>query len=167
MIILIPLGGKGKRFKDVGYSLPKPLINVMGKPIIYWLLDNLKITKDINYIIIPYSSEIKKYRFEERLKKDYSNLNFIFIELDKYTQGAAETIYITLEKININDMPVLCLDGDNFYIDDIINKWKGDNCVYVFNDTSNVASYSYIKLENCFITDIVEKEKISDIASTG
>ena len=70
MIILIPLGGKGKRFKDVGYSLPKPLINVMGKPIIYWLLDNLKITKDINYIIIPYSSEIKKYRFEERLKKD-------------------------------------------------------------------------------------------------
>ena len=41
MIILIPLGGIGKRFKDLGYKLPKPLINVMGKPIIFWLLDNI------------------------------------------------------------------------------------------------------------------------------
>ena len=41
MIILIPLGGKGERFKKNGYKMPKALINVFGKPIIFWLLDSL------------------------------------------------------------------------------------------------------------------------------
>ena len=41
MNIIIPLGGIGDRFKKLGYILPKPLINVMGKPILHWLIDNL------------------------------------------------------------------------------------------------------------------------------
>ena len=68
MIILIPLGGLGTRFKKLGYKLPKPLINVMGKPIIFWLLDNLNLN-NIDYVVIPYNSEIDKYRFSHLLKK--------------------------------------------------------------------------------------------------
>ena len=66
MIVLIPLGGIGKRFKDLGYKLPKPLINVMGKPIIFWLLDNINLNNlDLIYILI-----IKNYR-NIILKKEY------------------------------------------------------------------------------------------------
>ena len=43
MIIIIPLGGIGKRFSELGYKDPKPLIKVLGKEIIFWVLDNLKI----------------------------------------------------------------------------------------------------------------------------
>jgi hypothetical protein len=32
MNIIIPLGGFGKRFKNDGYTTPKPLINIFGKP---------------------------------------------------------------------------------------------------------------------------------------
>ena len=35
MIIIIPLGGVGKRFSDLGYTDPKPLIKVQGKEIIF------------------------------------------------------------------------------------------------------------------------------------
>jgi len=166
MIILIPLGGLGTRFKNLGYKLPKPLINVMGKPIICWLLDNLNL-ENINYVIIPYNPEIEKYRFEFVLKKQYPNINFIFIKLINNTRGAAETIYITLEKMKMVDMPILCLDGDNFYIEDIVKNWNGDNCVYVFKDSSDTEAYSYIQLNENKIIDIVEKQKISDLASTG
>ena len=41
MIILILLGGIGERFKNNGYKDPKGLIKVLGKPIIYYLLDKL------------------------------------------------------------------------------------------------------------------------------
>ena len=41
MILLIPLGGIGERFSKNGYNLPKALINLFGKPILYYLLDNL------------------------------------------------------------------------------------------------------------------------------
>ena len=50
MIILIPLGGTGERFKNEGYNIPKSLIKVSSKEIIYHLIDNLKITKEISYI---------------------------------------------------------------------------------------------------------------------
>ena len=41
MIIIIPLGGTGQRFKENGYKLPKALIEVNGVPILYYLLINL------------------------------------------------------------------------------------------------------------------------------
>ncbi len=167
MNIIIPLGGLGSRFKNSGYLLPKPLINVLGKPIIFYLLDNLNFTS-INNIIIPYNNELSKYNFEDRLKKQYPNLNFLFLELDKNTDGAAETILYTLTKLNINEGSILSLDGDNFYLSDIISKWNGENKVFVFEDNSNENIYSYCKIDNNNnILDIQEKNKISKYANTG
>lgn len=57
MILLIPIGGIGKRFKDAGYKYPKPLVNVMGKPILYWLLDSIDIS-NVDLIYIPYNNEL-------------------------------------------------------------------------------------------------------------
>ena len=34
MNILIPMAGEGSRFKQVGYTIPKPLIEIKGKPIV-------------------------------------------------------------------------------------------------------------------------------------
>ena len=57
MNILIPLGGLGQRFKDVGYESPKPLIKALGKEIIIWLLDSLKTDKFDNVFIV-YNKEL-------------------------------------------------------------------------------------------------------------
>ena len=62
MIIIIPIGGIGQRFKDNGYTKPKAYINICGKPIISFLLDNLN-TDNVDYIYIPYNIEYKQYRF--------------------------------------------------------------------------------------------------------
>ncbi len=39
MKIIIPMSGIGKRFKDVSYTVPKPLIVVSGKPIIQHVIE--------------------------------------------------------------------------------------------------------------------------------
>jgi NDP-sugar pyrophosphorylase family protein len=41
MNIIIPLGGVGSRFAAEGYTRPKPLIRVLGKEMIRWVLDSL------------------------------------------------------------------------------------------------------------------------------
>jgi len=167
MIILIPIGGVGERFKKNGYKEPKALIKVFGKPILYYLLDNLS-NNNIDFIYIPYNNEYYSYRFEERLLNDYPNINFKFLKLEKNTNGAAETIKIALEKINIQDTPILCLDSDNFYSIDIIKLWNGKNKIITFNDNSINNIYSYVKInENNKIVDIVEKEKITNYACSG
>ena len=39
--IVIPMAGRGSRFASAGFELPKPLIDVMGKPMIDWVIDNI------------------------------------------------------------------------------------------------------------------------------
>jgi NDP-sugar pyrophosphorylase family protein len=41
--VLIPMAGAGKRFSDVGYTLPKPFIPVNGKPMVQSVVENLNI----------------------------------------------------------------------------------------------------------------------------
>ena len=147
MILLIPLGGTGERFKKNGYKNPKALINVFGKPIIYYLLDNLNLN-DIEFVYIPYNKEYDLYRFEDKLKKDYPNIKFKFLKLSENTKGAAETINISLNLLSNYDCPILCLDGDNFYSTNIINLWNGENKIFTIIDEQNYPIYSYIKLDN-------------------
>lgn len=171
MIVLIPLGGLGLRFKNNGYQKPKALIKLYGKNILRHLIDNLNLS-EVKYVYISYNIEYAKYRFEEYLTKTYPNISFKFLKLDKLTEGAAETIHISLKHIeNDCDDSILCLDGDNFYTTDIIKQWNGKNKVFTIHDTTNTNIYSFVKLEqnsgNTNILDIIEKEKISDYACTG
>jgi len=165
MIILIPIGGLGERFKKMGYTNPKALISIYGKPILYYLLDCLN-TSLVNFVYITYNKEYTNYRFEDKITKDYPNIKFKFLELQHNTEGAAETINISLRYLNINDCPILCLDSDNFYSIDIIKLWNGENKIITFED-NNDPIYSYVELDNNNIIDIVEKEKISKYACSG
>ena len=74
MNIIIPLGGKGERFKSEDYHYPKILTNVLGKSIITWVIDSLNITKDDAVTLLNWSS-----KFEERrslyAEQDCDNLS--------------------------------------------------------------------------------------------
>ena len=175
MIILIPLGGAGERFKNAGYKLPKALIPVDNKPILFHLLDNLMLTYNmIDFVYIPYNKEYVAYDLEKLLIDRYTSLNFKFLILEHNTRGAAETIRNALaslspEPATIKDSPILCLDSDNFYTTDIIQEWKGENKVFTFQDTLNKPIYSYVTTipSTDLIANIIEKEKISDNACCG
>ena len=168
MIIIIPIGGTGQRFKENDYKKPKALIDIYGIPIISYLLDNLN-TDNIDYIFIPYNKEYEKFRFEDFLINHYPKINFKFYCLENNTRGAAETINIGINNLNEErDIPVLCLDSDNFYTCDIISQWNGENCIFSFEDLNENPIYSYVKTnDNYEILDIKEKEKISNNACTG
>ena len=168
MIIIIPIGGIGQRFKVNGYKNPKALIDIYGKPIISYLLDNLN-TDNIDYIFIPYNKEYKNFRLEYFLTKKYPKILFKFVCLENNTRGAAETINIGINNLNEQrDIPVICLDCDSFYTNDIISQWNGENCIFSFEDENENPIYSYVKTsDNNEIVDIKEKEKISNNACTG
>jgi NDP-sugar pyrophosphorylase family protein len=78
MNIIIPIGGIGKRFKDEGFDLPKPLIPVLGKPMIYRVIENLDL-KEEDKIHIIYNPELNIFRFESFLRKEFPKIDFNFI----------------------------------------------------------------------------------------
>lgn len=164
MNILIPLGGIGKRFSDYGYQVPKPLIKVLGKEIIFWLLDSLKISDEDN-IYIPYNEYLEYYNFSEIINSKYPNINLTPIP---DTRGASETILMGLNHFNIEGK-VIVLDGDTWYNEDIIEKIRNidGNSVLYFDSKNPNPIYSYIQIKNGVISNIKEKIKISNNANSG
>ena len=76
MNIIIPLGGKGERFINSGYKEPKPLIKILNKEMIFYLLDNLNLLNE-DKIFIIYNIELENFNFETIIKKKYNQINFI------------------------------------------------------------------------------------------
>jgi capsule biosynthesis phosphatase len=171
MNVIIPIGGIGQRFKDEGYFYPKPLINVLGKPMIYRVIENLNITEE-DTIYITYNNQLKDYNFEDLINFWFPDKNIKFVTLNHLTRGASETILNCLNEIPNKelDKEFLILDCDTFYEEDIITTYKkssNKNLIFYFKDSTPDPIFSYIKLEGKKIVSIKEKEKISNNANSG
>ena len=170
MNIIIPLGGKGERFLKNGYNEPKPLIKILDKCMIEYVIDNLNISNDDKLFII-YNSKLDNYIFNSFIEHKYPFINLIKIN---DTKGATETLLIGIDIIlnnfEIDKKKCLILDCDTFYTEDIKNIFleSTENIVFYTKNTDVNAIYSYIELnDDSIITNIREKQKISDNANTG
>lgn len=171
MIVIIPINGLGTRFSAENYTLPKPLINVLGKRMIFWVIDSLKLSFS-DTLVIPYSDQLDYFNFRDIVQDQYPNLNINFIPIDRPTKGAAETLLVAIDALGeIDNVPAIVIDCDTFYEDDIIARFKEypANIVHYFKDTTKDPIYSYVTLKKPTnrVLAIAEKVKISDYASTG
>ena len=172
MKIIIPIGGIGQRFQDEGYLMPKPLISVLGKTMIYRVIDNLNLN-DEDTIYIVYNNQLKEFNFENLVKFYFPKKNIKFISLDHVTKGASETILYGLNEMPVKELEkeFLVLDCDTFYEEDILEQYRksdNKNMIFYFEDKQTNPIFSYIKLDSDeWVTDIKEKVKISNWANTG
>ncbi|MBR6164269.1 glycosyltransferase family 2 protein [bacterium] len=166
--LVIPMAGAGSRFLKAGYKKPKPFIDVLGKPMICHVLDNLK-TDNAKFILLARSEHYNSE--EETVNYIKQNYNAEFVLIDKLTEGAACTVLYAHRLIN-NDEPLLIANSDQIVdmnISDYINDSETrnlDGSVLCFYATDT--KWSYAKLDdNGFITMIREKEVISENATVG
>ena len=167
MNILIPMAGAGSRFASVGYTFPKPLIEVRNKPMIQVAVESLNI--EANYIFIVQKSHREKYNLDTLLNLISPGCKII--ELDGVTEGAAVTALMAKEYIN-NDSPLIITNSDQF-ID-----WNSTEFMYQMNEKNydgGIVSFhgthpkwSFARTdENNIVLEVAEKNPISDKATTG
>ena len=119
--VIIPLGGLGKRFSQDGFSQPKPFVKVLGRELIFWVIDNLEL-KPEDRLYIVYHSSLANSNFEDLMNRRYPNISYR--KLQSETRGSAETILLGTEIIEEErgKLPLVCIDGDTFYKKDILKK---------------------------------------------
>ena len=142
MIVVIPLGGIGKRFADFGYRMPKPLIKVFGKEIIFWVLSGLKITKKDKLFII-YHRNLELFNFEKIILEKFQNVRLFKLPID--TRGPVETVNVFLKFLekNYDNEKILLSDGDLFYDCNILPKLKKTNHSAIIYFITKKISYHY------------------------
>lgn len=169
MKILIPMAGEGSRFVNEGYTFPKPLIEVNGKPMIQAVVENLDF--DAEYIFLVRKEHLQKYNGLETTLERITNGKCNLVTVDRLTQGAACTALLAKNIIN-TDEDLLIANSDqiieyqpqNFSL--IKNLTDCDSIVFTFNAVH--PKWSFVKVNSRgFVTEVAEKKPISNIATCG
>ena len=163
MKYLILCGGIGKRCNN--YSLPKPLNLIQGRHMIEYIIENIP----SNEIYIIYNIFLNDFNFCEIIINKFKTKQFHFSSVDYLTRGAVETAYIGIQKFEgLSDENIVFIDNDNIHtFPDFKNKLSNDFVGYSMNYDLTNTNYSFIKIINDKIVNIVEKNKISDTYCCG
>lgn len=170
--VLIPMAGRGERFSSVGYDLPKPLIEISGRPMIEWALRSLDISfADHNFIFVVRDYQNKEINTRLSSVLDAIVPNNTTIKIDYVTEGPACTCLLVRDIINTQS-PLIIGNCDQ------IMRWNGlyfvssclnspyDGVVVTYDEST--PKNSYAKLDSAGdVVRIEEKNVISNVSLNG
>lgn len=164
-IVLVPMAGAGSRFAKVGYKLPKPMIDVNGKPMIQRVIDNLNV--DAKFIFIMQKSLAESIGSQIQLMVPGCEI----VETFGLTEGAACTTLLAKKHIN-NKKHLLIANCDqlvewnscDFFYSMLCDDARGGILTFKDNDPK----WSYVRLGlDGYACEVAEKKVISDHATVG
>ncbi len=170
MNIVIPMAGRGSRFEVAGFTHPKPFIDVLGKPMISRVMENLHYP-DATYYLLAREEHLELEK--ETVKQILGSFNAHFIPINQLTEGTACTVLFARSFIQ-NDQPLLIANSDQIvdinvsdFIKDCFTK-QLDGSILCFDDIECNPKWSFAKIDtNGRVLEVKEKEPISNLATVG
>jgi NDP-sugar pyrophosphorylase family protein len=168
--IVMPMAGLGSRFRQAGFTVPKPLIEVRGRPMYAWATESLPLEQSTRLIFILLASQPECPDLRRDIESRYARHQPVVLTVPELTAGQAITVLRAREFIN-HDEPLLIHNADTAF--DIDHSWaeraweeKLDGALLVF--PSQEKRWSFAR-ENAagFVEEVREKEVVSPCASTG
>ncbi len=159
MKVVILAGGRGTRISEYTNLIPKPMIKVLGKPIILRIMDHYARFghKDF-YIATGYKSNVIKKYFKKKNYKKY-NINLIYTGLNTMTGGR-------IKRLNkfLNETFLLTYgDGlSNININKLINFHKRNKKLVTLTTVRPPARFGAIKIKNNFVKYFREKSSLDE-----
>lgn len=166
-MIIIPMLGKSSRFFNEGYLVPKYQLP-LGKSTVF--SESVKSFKKYfrkeHFLFIVKNNFNSKIFVENEVRK-LGVMNYKVIEFDQDTKGQAETVFIALEGVNLNEQ-IIIFNIDTIRYDFIWPRDSefGDGFLEVFQ--AEGSNWSFIEAgKNFTVTRTTEKERISNLCSNG
>jgi len=164
MKVIIPLAGKGTRLRPHTHLTPKPMLKVAGKPVMSYVLDELKRLGNVEQVI--YITGHLKEKVEEYARAEMS-VPSLFIE-QKVQDGTAGAIALAKPYV---DQPVLIIFVDTIFDADLtrVKTVDADGIIWV-KEVEDYQRFGVVVTdEDGNMTRIVEKPKtpISKRANIG
>ena len=164
MKVIIPLAGKGTRLRPHTHITPKPMMKVAGKPVMSYVLDELKKLGNVEQIV--YITGHLKEKVEEYARAEI-DVPSVFIE-QKVQDGTAGAIALARDYV---DQPVLIIFVDTIFDADLskVKSVDADGIIWV-KEVEDYQRFGVVVTDkDGNMTKIVEKPKtpISKRANIG
>ena len=99
--IVVPMAGRGSRFQEASFALPKPLIPVHGVPMIQLVIENLRPAQPHRFIFLCLRDHLQEYGVGDQLQRWTGGCHIV--PVTHVTEGAACTVLLARELINNED----------------------------------------------------------------
>ncbi len=162
MKCLILAAGYATRLYPLTENFPKPLLEVQGKTILDWLIDDIDTLGMVDEYVV-----ISNHKFAHHFDKWAENKKKIAVVDDGTSSnetrlGAVRDIQFAIDKLNLDD-DMLVIAGDNlldFSLTKFITyaKSKNTSCIMRYYEGSTE------KLKKCGVVTIDENDRITDMA---
>lgn len=179
MKIIIPMSGFGERFRRAGYPVPKPLIEVDGKPIIAHVIDMFPGEHDFVFICNEEHLNNPAYQMQAILNKYCPTGKVVSIKSHKLGPVYAVTQVFDLidenEPVIVNYCDFTC-DWNYAHFKEWLKQTPCDGCVPAYRGfhphSLGSTYYAYIKQTGLWMEDIQEKQPFTttpmqEFASSG
>ena len=167
--IVLPIAGRGSRFVEKGYSLPKPLIPVHGTPMIEVVVNNVRPSRPHRFIFVALQEHLDHLGMRDALKRIAPGCAVVPVR--EVTEGAACTVLLARDIIN-DDMPLMIANSDQWVdIDvdeylDVMDDGGADGLIMTME--SDDPKWSFVGFDGAGCVDrVVEKQVISNEATVG
>lgn len=169
--LIMPIGGGGIRFGNKGFRLPKPLIDLQGRPFFYWAAQSVLKYIDVEDVIFVVLQEhIEKFGIDQRIHEYYPQAGIQVIP--RVLNGAVLTCCEGIRAVT-DDKAVLFNDCDHafvchsFYSYCKAGQADGvDGALLTFQ--SHSPNYSYVRFDRQGnVSGTVEKKAVSSEAICG
>jgi len=167
--IVLPIAGRGSRFADAGYTLPKPLIPVHGTPMIGAVVDNVRPRVPHRFVFVALREHLDVQGMRATLERVAPGS--VIVPVDQVTEGAACTVLLARDLIDSPD-PLMLANSDQWVDVDInaylavMERERADGLIMTM--TADDPKWSFVGLDDRrFVTRVVEKQVISTEATVG
>lgn len=167
MINLIPMAGRGNRFFQELYNVPKPFIPVMGNPMFITSVKSFPPAD--SYIFICLKEHYQKYKVKSAAEEAFQNSDIIVI--DDVTEGQACTCLKAEDRLNCSEgLHIASCDYQVVYDRAGYEKLLLDNETDVIIWTFKIGTikkadpnaFAYCRTDGNRVLEVVEKRTISD-----
>lgn len=162
------MAGMGTRFSKEGFTTPKPLIEVDGLTLIEHSINSLGLNGNYIFITRRYDNPDFNVLLTNKLKQLKPECHEII--LDSPTRGSVESCLSAIELIN-DENPLVITNCDQITdwnpkeFSDFIESQIADGIIVTY--TSENPKNSFAVLDKGEVTELVEKNPVSNIALIG
>lgn len=167
--IVLPIAGRGSRFTEAGYTLPKPLIPVHGVPMIEVVVNNVRPHQPHRFTFVALQEHLDHLAMRETLQRIAPGCTIV--PVSQVTEGAACTVLLARDVIDNDD--ALMLANSDQWVDVDINAYlatmeRKDADGLIMTMWADDPKWSFVGLDGeGRITRVVEKQVISNEATVG
>jgi dTDP-glucose pyrophosphorylase len=170
LALVMPMAGRGTRFHGAGIEVPKPLVELWGRPLFWWSAESvLRSVRVRELIFVVLAEHVERVAIDTKIREVYPRARIICIP--EVTSGAAETAAVGVAALKTNGAFALN-DCDHAFRADglgsIVEQLHGEVQGALLGFRAHAPAYSYVHFdEKGRVVGTVEKQVVSEFAIAG